>query len=149
MDRLTGLGIKRSRLALKRKGSLIFLASGGKEAGKSEVDKLNFTLERYGIKVTRGGRFYHLIPADCGKDSGVKKIIEYYRKNDNKVSVTGAAGDSFNDIPMLKEVDYPYIVKKSDSTWTETDFTVLRTENQGPCGFTEAVKDFLMKTAGL
>jgi len=149
MDRLTGLGLKRSGYALQRKGSLLFLPSEKIRADAVLLEKLNMSLDPYGVKVTRGGRFYHVIPANCGKDSGVKKVIEYYRNNNKKVKVTGAAGDAFNDIPMLKEVDYPYIVKKSDGTWTETDFTVFRTANQGPYGFTEAVKDFLIKTAGL
>ena len=149
MDRLTGLGLKRSGFALQRKGSLLFLLSGKGEGDMAQLGKLNDSLFSYGVKVTRGGRFYHLIPAECGKDYGVKKIIELYEKDNKRVSLTGAAGDTFNDIPMLKEVDYPYIVKKSDGTWIKTDFQVIRTEKQGPYGFTEAVKDFIKKTAGL
>lgn len=149
MNTLTGLGTERSGLALKRRGSLLFLPVGDREKVEDELVRLNISLDRCGVKVTRGGRFYHLISADCGKDYGVKKVIEYYEKNNIKVEKTGAAGDSLNDIPMLKEVDYPYIVKKSDGTWIETGFQVFRTENRGPYGFTEAVKDFLIKTAGI
>lgn len=148
LNRLTGLGLKRSNLALQRKGSLLFLTSEKREADMAVLEKLNMSLSSYGVKVARGGRFYHLIPVYCGKDYGVKKIIEFYRKNRKGIGATGAAGDTFNDIPMLKEVDYPYIVKKTDGTWIDAGFHVIKTTGAGPFGFTEAVKDFLIRIAG-
>ena len=94
------------------------------------------------------GRFYHLISIDCGKDYGVRKTIEFYKNNKKIIGATGAVGDSFNDIPMLKEVDYPYIVKKIDGTWINTKLKVIRIKGTGPLGFTEAVKDFLIRVSG-
>lgn len=148
MNTLTGLGMKRSKLALLRKGSLLFLPSEKMEDDIALLEKINISLFPYGAKVTRGGRFYHLIPVDCGKDYGVIKVLEYYRKNKIITGATGAVGDTFNDIPMLKEVDYPYIVKKTDKTWIDAGFHVFKTAGTGPFGFTEAVKDFLIRIAG-
>lgn len=148
LDRLTGLGLERSELALKRKGSLLFLPEGDALYDLQQIDLINRSLEQKGVKVTKGGRFYHLLPLECGKGDGVKKIIEFYRTKNNCEPVTAAAGDSLNDIDMLKVVDYSYVVKKPDNTWLETDFPVMKMQGAGPYGFTEAVKDFLKKIAG-
>ena len=148
LDRLTGLGLERSELALKRKGSLLFLPEGNALYDLQQIDIINRKLEQKGVKVTKGGRFFHLLPLDCGKGDGVKKIIEFYRTKNNCEPVTAASGDSLNDIDMLKVVDYSYVVKKPDNTWLETDFPVMKMQGAGPYGFTEAVKDFLKKIAG-
>lgn len=148
LNSLTGLGLESSKLALKRKGSLFFLPVEKMDSDMAVLEKLNMSLFSYGAKVTRGGRFYHLIYLDCGKDYGVKKIIEFYRDNKKSIGATGAAGDTFNDISMLKEVDYPYIVKKIDGTWIDVKFKVIKTKGAGSFGFTEAIKDFLIRTAG-
>lgn len=148
LNELTGLGLESSKLALKRKGSLFFLPVEKMDSDMAVMEKLNVSLSSFGAKVTKGGRFYHLIHTDCGKDYGVKKIIEFYKNNGKDPGITGAAGDTFNDISMLKEVDYPYIVKKIDGTWIDVKFKVIKTKGAGPFGFTEAVKDFLIRTAG-
>jgi len=145
LDKLTGLGLKRSELALKRKGSLLFLPEEGTLCDMQQIDAINRSLEQKGVKVAKGGRFYHLLPLECGKEVGVKKIIEFYRTKNNCEPLTAAAGDSLNDIDMLKVVDYSYVVKKPDNTWMETGFPVMRMPGAGPYGFTEAVKDFLIK----
>ncbi len=145
---LSGLGLESSRLALKRKGSLLFLPAKKAEVDMDMLEELNMTLSSYGAKVTKGGRFYHLIPIDCGKDYGIRKTIEFYKNNKKTIGATGAVGDTYNDIPMLKEVDYPYIVKKIDETWIDTKLKVIRIKGTGPLGFTEAVKDFLIRVSG-
>ncbi len=148
LDRLTGLGLKRSEMALKRKGSIFFTPRNNPSPEEAEIDALNRSLAPEGVKITKGGRFYHLVPLHCGKGEGVKKIIEFYRVKYDCEPVTAAAGDSLNDLDMLKVVDYSYVVKKPDSTWLKTDFPVIKTEGEGPYGFSEAVKDFLTRITG-
>lgn len=148
LDRLTGLGFIRSEMALKRKSSVFFIPRNNPSPEEAEIEALNMSLAPEGVKITKGGRFYHLVSIDCGKGEGVKKIIEFYRTMNNCDPVTAAAGDSLNDIDMLKVVDYSYVVKKPDTTWLKTDFPVIKTQGEGPYGFSEAVKDFLIKIAG-
>ena len=148
LDRLTGLGLKRSEMALKRKGSIFFIPRSNPSPDEAEIEALNRSLASEGVKITKGGRFYHLVSLHCSKGDGVKKIIEFYRTMNNCEPVTAAAGDSLNDIDMLKVVDYSYVVKKPDTTWLKTGFPVIKTEGEGPYGFSEAVKDFLIKIAG-
>jgi len=148
LDRLTGLGLKRSEMALKRKGSVFFIPRNNPSPDEAEIDALNRSLAPEGVKITKGGRFYHLVSLDFGKGEGVKKIIEFYRVKYNCEPVTAAAGDSLNDLDMLKVVDYSYVVKKPDTTWLKTDFPVIKTQGEGPYGFSEAVKDFLIKISG-
>jgi mannosyl-3-phosphoglycerate phosphatase len=148
LNRLTGLGLSRSELALKRKGSIFFIPRINPSPDEAEIEALNSSLAPEGVKITKGGRFYHLVSLNCGKGEGVKKIIEFYRVKYDREPVTAAAGDSLNDLDMLKVVDYSYVVKKPDTTWLKTDFPAIKTQGEGPYGFSEAVKDFLIRITG-
>ena len=58
-----------------------------------------------------------------------------------KKIITVALGDSENDIPMLKIVDFPFLVRKHDGTAIETGIEkIVITEAIGPMGFTEAIE---------
>jgi len=57
--------------------------------------------------------------------------------------LTGAAGDSLNDLPMLRAVRKGYLVRKPDGSHIKEAEGLHITEKTGPAGFTEAVKDYL------
>lgn len=145
--RLTGLNHELSGLAKKRLSSLPFLVKGEHLFTDSEIQTINGKLRIKNLHVTKGGRFNHLAPMPSGKDYAVKKIVEFYRDKYNDEIITGAAGDSMNDLPMLECVDHPYVIRKHDGRFIV--FTGAKImEKNGPAGFSLAVKDFLGKVTG-
>lgn len=144
----TGLDLHSASLAKKRMTTLPFVMDDEETLlSDSEINEINIVLNKYNLSITRGGRFNHLIPADTGKGFAVKKIIEFYRDKFNDETVSAAAGDSLNDIPMLESVDYSYVIRKPDGSFI--NFMNGKIMNStGPAGFSEAVSDFLKITAG-
>lgn len=140
--RLTGLSIEKALLALKRKASLPFILEARSLLTDEEIAGLGESLSAHGAILTKGGRFNHLLPAGSGKGEGIKKIIEFYY-DCIEYPLTGAAGDSLNDLPMLRAVDRGYLVRKPDGTHVKESSGLNVTVNKGPAGFTEAVKDYL------
>ena len=61
--------------------------------------------------------------------------------------MTIALGDSPNDLPMLKRVDYPIVVQKPDGTYEpQIDVpNLMRAEGIGPEGWSKAVCDLLQR----
>lgn len=144
---MTGLDLHSASLAKKRLTTLPFIEEGNNLLTDSEIEELNDKLAEYNFQITKGGRFNHLIPVGSGKGEAVKKIIEFYKIRFKDEIITAAAGDSLNDIPMLKAADYSYVIKKPDGSFI--NFMSGKIMNsEGPEGFTEAVNDFIKITAG-
>jgi len=142
--RITGLDRVRAVLSIKRISSLPFIMQDEHLLPDSEIQEINTELTAYNLHVTKGGRFNHLVPLPSGKDYAIKKIIEFYRDKYNDEIITGAAGDSMNDLPMLDCVDHSYIIRKKDGSFIAGAKGKVMEKN-GPAGFTLAVEDFLGK----
>jgi mannosyl-3-phosphoglycerate phosphatase len=92
-----------------------------------------------GLRVTRGGRFYHLMGAN-DKGQAVLRLIKMYRqKFDTLRSV--ALGDSLNDLPMLATVDIPVLLPKPDGFHDPSVLLdgLFFAKNSGPSGWNDAV----------
>jgi len=134
---LTGLEPEAARKVRERSHSIPFLTADGSSIDLPEVNRL---LGREGLAVTRGGRFYHLGTAGVDKGLAVSRILAHYRPDAGEADiVTTGLGDSENDLPMLKAVDRPVLVRKPDGSFLKTDMDVILTEGRGPAGFTEAI----------
>ncbi len=138
----TGLSVERSLLSLKRKGSLPFILDGRNLLTDEEINNLKDTVASHGAVLTKGGRFNHLLPAGAGKGEAVRRIIEFYNAGDES-TLTGAAGDSINDLSMVRAVDRGYLVRRHDGSLINGGAGLHVTSGIGPQGFTEAVKDYL------
>ncbi|MDA3901128.1 MAG: HAD-IIB family hydrolase [Spirochaetes bacterium] len=138
LSRLTGLSEKRAAYSLHRRGTLPFHT----DIHDLSLDRVNAVTEPYDIQVTRGGRFYHLLPKSCSKGNAIKLLIEKCFSNAQNDNLTMGVGDSVNDLPMLEVVDYPFLVRKYDgSILSEPRFVSV--DESGPAGFTSAVQSFL------
>ena len=136
----SGLDMHRAALSKKRIATLPFIPEEGGLFSESDLDDLNIQLAGTGLRVTRGGRFNHLLPARAGKSYAVRRIYTFY-STEGGVK-TAACGDSYNDLAMLDNVDVGYIVRRPDGSFIQgTEFLI--TAGIGPEGFTEAVKDFI------
>ena len=105
ISRVTGLDLDASRLAAEREFDEPFFL----EKGAGEKDPLYRAAHRRGLNITQGGRFYHL-HGDNDKGEAVKRLTSWYRKAHPRV-LTAALGDSPNDFGMLKQVDYPVLIR--------------------------------------
>ncbi|MGB9907452.1 MAG: hypothetical protein ACPLRR_08720, partial [Candidatus Saccharicenans sp.] len=65
--------------------------------------------------------------------------------------VTIGLGDSANDWPMLREVDYPVLVARPDGSHSELPprlKNIYKTREPGPRGWAEAVEHLLSRLEG-
>ena len=91
------------------------------------------------LQITRGGRFYHLI-GNNSKGKAVVLLKDIYKKKSRQLK-TIALGDSLNDLPMLKAVDYPVLVQKVDGSYDPQVKlkNLIKASGSGPSGWQEAI----------
>lgn len=98
------------------------------------------------LRVTRGGRFYHLT-GENDKGKAVRLLQDMYKKEDEMLISIGL-GDSLNDLPMLEAVDCPILVQKPDGSYDSSvrPEGLILAGGPGPSGWREAVlKHVLMQ----
>ena len=108
----SGLSIIQSQRSLARLATEPFLWE------ESESQRLEFAdqLSIQGIRMLRGGRFWHLMGAS-DKADGSASVLEYYQElePDTEWQVI-ALGDSANDTAMLEAADIAVVIPHSDGT---------------------------------
>ncbi len=98
-------------------------------------------LKAFGLKIVKGGRFYHL-SGEYDKGMAAEIIYKFYKKiyQKNKIKTIGL-GDSENDLSMLKFADIPVLVKKKDGFYSRKIKNEIRdiflTKNPAPEGWNE------------
>lgn len=105
------------------------------------VSAVEAVLTRRGLRLTRGGLFYHVTgPADKG--TAVNAVTRMMETEYGRVC-TAAIGDSANDLPMLAAVDAAYIVQKPDGSYDRDLTGALKHVHAipaiGPYGWARAV----------
>ena len=131
----TDLPLKNAKLSKQRDFTEPFILKD-----PSKLEKLKNLASAYNIKITKGGRFFHLIGEKQDKGIAVKKTIELFEKLYNDRIRSIALGDGQNDIPMLENVDVPIVIKNHAGEYTRTDIkNVQYSTHQGSLGFNEMV----------
>lgn len=140
ISHLTGLDLKSSRLAAIREYDEPFIVQ---EPEDMDLDSLQDAARKRDLKITKGGRFYHLHGKN-DKGAAVEKVISWYRDSHHQV-FTIALGDSPNDFSMLKQVDCPVLIGSSHHfPDIEEMIPELRvTQEAGPKGWNSVVLDIL------
>ena len=136
----TGLQPDKARLASRREYDEPFVWEGGEPI---DVPALVREAEKQGVRVTRGGRFFHLF-GSCDKGEAVLRLADWFRK-EHPVLWTAGLGDSLNDVPMLRHVDRPVLVQSAQSfaDGIEEIPRLHITEERGPAGWNRAVLNLL------
>ncbi|MBW1801079.1 MAG: HAD-IIB family hydrolase [Deltaproteobacteria bacterium] len=142
----TGLDLHSAMRASKRDFDEPFFID--QKQGKS-LEALHAAAGRRGLRITEGGRFFHLHGRN-DKGDAVDKITDWYKGIYPSI-YSVALGDSPNDWSMLKRVDLPILIRSSrdfsDIRETIPKLTVSR--KKGPQGWNEAVLEVLeMKHQG-
>jgi mannosyl-3-phosphoglycerate phosphatase len=140
---ITGLTAEEARLARQREFDEPFLI---KPDDSPAISCLVREIEKSGLSMARGGRFFHIM-GECDKGKAVRLVIDLYRAAHPDIRAA-AIGDAENDLPMLKAVDYPYLVRQPDGLFAKgLAFEGLTiTEGIGPRGFREAIGKLTTKS---
>lgn len=95
---------------------------------------------RHGLRVARGGRFFHLT-GQFDKGSAVHRLAAVFGQFWGEQPVTIALGDSLNDLEMLRAVDDPIIIPNPESTaaLSEAIPGASTAHQAGPAGWNSAV----------
>lgn len=139
---LTGLKPTDAKRAMKREFDEPFVFCGDR-AGEAELKR---RIKGKGFNYTKG-EFFHIM-GESDKGRAVHIVKKMYAGKKGKI-VTAALGDSENDIEMLRNVDYPVVVKKKDGTYnrkvTGSVKGCMKADGIGPVGWNKAVMELLTK----
>ncbi|MCK5011100.1 MAG: HAD-IIB family hydrolase, partial [Deltaproteobacteria bacterium] len=133
-----GLSLSQATLAKKRDYDEPFILED-----ESLEDALEEIAIRSHLQINRGGRFYHLI-GNSDKGKAVLQLRDLYGQKSTNLK-TVALGDSLNDLPMLKAVEYPILVQKPDGSYdpsVKLDNLILA-PGSGPEGWCRALLKLL------
>ena len=108
----TGLDEASARMAKAREFTEPFLMSAPEKR-----EQLEILAEAAGLKLTKGGRFYHLIGAGQDKGRAVEETTTRFEMAWEMAPETIALGDSPNDFPMLKAVRHPVLIPHPDGSF--------------------------------
>jgi predicted mannosyl-3-phosphoglycerate phosphatase (HAD superfamily) len=102
-------------------------------------------LHKRGLKAVAGGRFDH-VTGEADKGRAVAALRSLIPESQGPVVMAGL-GDGLNDVPMLREVDLPIIVRSETNGATGRMLrkvpTAQVTNACGPEGWAEAVTSLL------
>ena len=110
-----------------------------------KVRSIIAAINNNGYRYTEGGILHHIM-GDFDKGDTLLILKKLYQKVNPEVKFIGL-GDAFNDMPMLKIVDSPFLVRHPDGS--HEDFpdidNLIVTDGIGPEGFAEAVEGIISK----
>ncbi len=134
----TGLPREEASLAGRREfGEPFFFTQGADERFLKAV-------EDKGLHWTQG-KLYFLM-GDHSKGTAVHLLKQWYEGAQGTV-ITIGLGDGLNDLPLLREVDHPVLIRREDGKFDPRINVpgLYRTEGIGPAGWNEAVLKLLKR----
>ena len=140
VSRLTGLSRDAARRALDRAHDEPFLLED-----ESLAPALAAAASRRGLRVTRGGRFFHLT-GDVDKGRAFRELLSRLAHPGRRF-VTVGLGDAANDLSLLRAVDRPILVPRPGGRLDPELARALpeaeRAPLPGPAGWNAAVSSVL------
>ncbi len=132
----TGLSEERALLAQQREFSEPFVIRNG----TLDVAAADAFAQKYGYRLLRGNRFYHLL-GKADKGQAVKYLLRQLTGATASPLYSIGLGDSPNDEEMLKAVDYPVCIRRPDGSYAVSfaQDSCYFTRAAGPAGWAEAV----------
>ncbi|MCL5671534.1 MAG: HAD-IIB family hydrolase [Acidobacteria bacterium] len=107
-------------------------------------------LREAGLRCIRGGRYYH-VTSVTDKGLAVRKLSSLYEQAWGNVLTVGL-GDSPNDLPLLREVDIPIVVRNPAAGAATRLLRKVPTARissaPGPRGWNETVLEVMRQRAG-
>jgi mannosyl-3-phosphoglycerate phosphatase len=131
---LAGLPLSEADLAKQREFDEPFIFG----EDEKRIETFLNSIDEEGLRWTRG-RFYHIL-GDNDKGRAVRILKGFYEKSFGRVT-TIALGDSLNDLPLLREADFPVLVRKKDGSY-ESGMDVpglIMADGIGPEGWRDSI----------
>lgn len=139
----TGLTFEQARLAKMRDADEPFFID--RDFDENDIKRLQTEVWRQGLRVTRGGRFFHLT-GSSDKGTAAHQLIRLYQAAWQQPICTAGLGDSLNDLPLLQAVEVPVLARKKNGEVDESVLAQVKaqiTKQPGPAGWNEAVLEIL------
>ena len=134
IEKLTNLDKNSAKLAKKREFSEPVIIKN------HDITKIKNLAKKYGFKIIKGGRFYHIIGEGQDKSKAIDIVKRIYKKIYKNKILTIGIGDSKNDIGMLKSVDIPILIKKADGSYERINLkNLIKSKYPGSKGWGECV----------
>ena len=106
---------------------------------ETRLTELEILAESAGLKILKGGRFYHCVGIAQDKGEAVKKALKHYP---NRVSV--GLGDNYNDVAMLQAVDVAVLIPHHEGTFINYEQKdLIKASHKGSLGWSEALQGIL------
>lgn len=140
LEEFTGLAGEMALLALRREHDEPFLLED-----ERRLEAFAQAASRRGLKVSHGGRFYHLTSRS---DKGVafRMLMALYQRAGRHFASVGL-GDAATDLPLLRAVDRPILVPRRNGSVDPILASSLPTAEcapePGPAGWNAAVMTLL------
>ncbi len=140
LSELANMSINEAVMAKERDFDEPFIFEGR----ETELQRLFRAITQKGYNYTQG-RFYHIL-GNSDKGKAVSILTEQYKRKFNEIT-TIAIGDSPNDIPMLKEVDFPVVVMKPDGSYDQRINipNIIKAKGIGPDGWNNDILKLIKK----
>jgi mannosyl-3-phosphoglycerate phosphatase len=136
---LSGLSEEQARLAKQREFTEPFVIDDD-----GRLPELQRVAAAAGFRLTRGGRFHHLMGSGQDKGLAVRRTAAVMRRNTDRRLVTIGLGDSANDTAMLASVDVPILIPRPDGSYEDVDRPNLRRAGRpGSRGWNDTVLELL------
>jgi mannosyl-3-phosphoglycerate phosphatase len=105
-----------------------------------KLSALEYLAEKRGMKILKGGRFYHCVGIDQDKGKAVSKVLERFS---NLKSI--GLGDNYNDIDMFNVVDIPVLIPRFNKKYIEYEKDgLVKSPFRGAKGWNESLKRILL-----
>ncbi len=139
ISKITNLDLESAQLAKAREFSETIVS----KFTVAEAEIFVNECRKHNLNCMSGGRFWTVTGKGADKGKAVRLLTKLYKSQFCEV-VTVGIGDSPNDAPMLRAVDFPYLVQRPNGQWKSMKIKNLnQTPAIGPLGFTEMVKDIM------
>ncbi|MDH7513785.1 MAG: hypothetical protein QHH14_12635 [Clostridiales bacterium] len=141
---LTGLSRPEAALAKKREYDEAFLVEDS-----SFIPAIERAAAACGLKITRGGRFFHLT-GDNDKGRAVRRLQALFVRTAGGPLRSIGLGDSQNDLPLLEAVDIPVLVQKPGGQYHSAVHVprLIYAPGVGPAGWRAAVLELVGRSGG-
>ena len=138
---LFGLPLDKMMLAIKRKYSLP-IKFVGNEIEKNEFFKI---INDVGLTVQTGGRIMNICD-NVNKSKAMNKALQLINKKLDDKIITIGVGDNENDIEMIKQTNYPCLVKNDNfnSSLINID-NLIKSSELSPRGWSDVIKTAIQK----
>lgn len=141
---ITGLGETKVASAKQRTGTEPILWNDD----ESRLHAFEEDIKRHGLKLIKGGRFYHVMGQNADKANAMRWLTRQYREHYGIDFKTIALGDDDNDKTMLDQSDISAVIRRNEGTalaLSKKDGNVIYTLHQASQGWQEAIDEIFKR----